>query len=175
MGNVRWDVEATPGYEDAPLVVLQAHMDMVVVSDDGRDMTQSPIAVVVDKENNVITSDGHTSLGSDDGMGFVSIMYLVTTDEYAHGPLRVIITINEEGGKPSGVGSMDHSWVTDAQYLINIDSEDYATCTVAACGFMSYQFNVPQRGRRRGKGRLYGRSERHKERSFRRGHRQEPR
>lgn len=143
MGNVRWDVEATPGYEDAPLVVLQAHMDMVVVSDDGRDMTQSPIAVVVDKENNVITSDGHTSLGSDDGMGFVSIMYLVTTDEYAHGPLRVIITINEEGGKPSGVGSMDHSWVTDAQYLINIDSEDYATCTVAACGFISYQFNMP--------------------------------
>ena len=143
MGNVRWDVEATPGYEDVPLIVLQAHMDMVVVSDDGRDMTQSPIAVVVDEENNVITSDGHTSLGSDDGMGLVSIMYLVTTDEYAHGPLRVIITINEEGGKPSGVGNMDHSWVTDAQYLINIDSEDYATCTVAACGFMSYQFNVP--------------------------------
>ena len=126
-----------------PLIVLQAHMDMVVVSDDGRDMTQSPIAVVVDEENNVITSDGHTSLGSDDGMGIVSIMYLVTTDEYAHGPLRVIITINEEGGKPSGVGNMDHSWVMDAQYLINIDSEDYATCTVAACGFMSYQFNVP--------------------------------
>ena len=58
-------------------------------------------------------------------------------------PLRVIITINEEGGQPSGVGNMDHSWVMDAQYLINIDSEDYATCTVAACGFMSYQFNVP--------------------------------
>lgn len=143
VGNVRWDVEATPGYEDVPLIVLQAHMDMVVVSGDGRDMTQSPIAVVVDEENNVITSDGHTSLGSDDGMGIVSIMYLVTTDEYAHGPLRVIITINEEGGEPSGVGNMDHSWVTDAKYLINIDSEDYATCTVAACGFMSYQFNVP--------------------------------
>lgn len=143
VGNVRWDIEATPGYENVPLVVLQAHMDMVVVSDDGRDMTQSPIAVVVDEENNVITSDGHTSLGSDDGMGIVSAMYLATTDEYAHGPLRVIITINEEGGEPSGVGNMDHSWVTDAQYLINIDSEDYATCTVAACGFMSYQFNVP--------------------------------
>ena len=36
-------------------------------------------------------------------------MYLVTTDEYAHGPLRVVITINEEGGQPSGVGNMDHS------------------------------------------------------------------
>ncbi len=143
VGNVRWDVAATPGYEGVPLTVLQAHMDMVVVSDDGRDMTQSPIVVVVDKEANTISSDGHTSLGSDDGMGIVTAMYLVTTDEYVHGPLRVIITINEEGGSPSGVGNMDPAWVTDAKYLVNIDSEDYATCTVAACGFMSYRYDVP--------------------------------
>lgn len=143
VGNVRWDVPATPGYEEAPLTVLQAHMDMVVVSDDGRDMTQSPITVVVDKEANTISSDGHTSLGSDDGMGIVSAMYLATTDEFAHGPLRVVITINEEGGSPSGVGNMDHAWVSDAAYLINIDSEDYATCTVAACGFNAYSYNVP--------------------------------
>ena len=143
VGNVRWDVPATAGYEDAPLTILQAHMDMVVVSDDDRDMTQSPVTVVVDKDANKITSDGHTSLGADDGMGMVSAMYLVTTDEYAHGPLRVIITINEEGGSPSGVGNMDPAWVTDAAYLINIDSEDYATCTVAACGFMAYLYTLP--------------------------------
>ena len=29
--------------------ILQAHMDMVVVSDDGRDMTKSPITIVVNK------------------------------------------------------------------------------------------------------------------------------
>lgn len=143
VGNVRWDVPATAGYEDAPLTILQAHMDMVVVSDDGRDMTQSPIVVVVDKAANKISSDGHTSLGSDDGIGIVSAMYLVTTDEYAHGPLRVIITINEEGGSPSGVGNMEPAWVTDAGYLINIDSEDYATCTVAACGFAAYMYELP--------------------------------
>lgn len=143
VGNVRWDIPASAGYEDAPLTILQAHMDMVAVSDDGRDMTKSPIAVVVDKEANKISSDGHTSLGSDDGAGIVSAMYLATTDEYAHGPLRVIITINEEGGSPSGVGNMDPAWVTDADYLINIDSEDYATCTVAACGFTSYTFDLP--------------------------------
>lgn len=143
VGNVRWDIPATEGYEDAPLIVLQAHMDMVVVSDDGRDMTKSPITVVVDKEANTISSDGHTSLGSDDGMGIVSVMYLATSGEFAHGPMRVIITINEEGGSPSGVGNMDTAWVTDAKYLFNIDSEDYATCTVAACGFMSYRYDLP--------------------------------
>ena len=46
-----------------------------------------------------ITSDGHTSLGSDDGMGIISAMYLATTDEYVHGPLRVIITINHTAGR----------------------------------------------------------------------------
>lgn len=145
VGNVRWDIPATAGYENAPLTVLQAHMDMVVVSDDGRDMTKSPITIVVDKAANKITSDGHTSLGSDDGIGIVSAMYLATTNEYVHGPLRVIITINEEGGSPSGVGNMDPAWVTDAAYLINIDSEDYATCTVAACGFSSYMYELPLR------------------------------
>ena len=143
VGNVRWDIPATAGYEEAPLTILQAHMDMVVVSDDGRDMTKSPITIVVNKAENKITSDGHTSLGSDDGMGIISAMYLATTDEYVHGPLRVIITINEEGGSPSGVGNMDPAWVTDAAYLINIDSEDYATCTVAACGFSSYTYEFP--------------------------------
>lgn len=143
VGNVRWDVPATAGYEDAPLTILQAHMDMVVVSDDGRDMTKSPITVVVDKAANRVSSDGHTSLGGDDGVGIITAMYLATTDEYAHGPLRVIVTINEEGGSPSGVGNMDPAWVTDAGYLINIDSEDYATCTVAACGFAAYRYNLP--------------------------------
>lgn len=143
VGNVRWDVPATEGFEETPMVLLQAHMDMVVVSDDGRDMTASPIVMVVDKENNKISSDGHTSLGSDDAIGIVSAMYLATTDEFAHGPMRVIITINEEGGSPSGVGNMDHAWVDGGKYMVNIDSEDYATCTVAACGFAGYMFNVP--------------------------------
>ena len=59
VGNVRWDIPATAGYEEAPLTILQAHMDMVVVSDDGRDMTKSPITIVVNKAENKITSDGH--------------------------------------------------------------------------------------------------------------------
>lgn len=143
VGNVRWDVPATEGYEDVPMVILQAHMDMVVVSDDGRDMTVSPIVMVVDKENNIISSDGHTSLGSDDAIGIVSAMYLVTTDEFAHGPMRVLVTINEEGGSPSGVGNMDHAWVDGGKYMVNIDSEDYETCTVAACGFAGYTFSMP--------------------------------
>lgn len=143
VGNIRWDVPATPGYENAPLTVLQAHMDMVVVSDDGRDMTQSPIVVVNKPEEGIVSSDGHTSLGSDDGIGIATAMFLAVSEDYVHGPLRVLVTINEEGGSPSGVGNMDHAWVEDAKYMVNIDSEDYATCTVAACGFASYSFNVP--------------------------------
>ena len=142
VGNVRWEVPATAGYENMPLTALQVHMDMVTVSDDGRDMLTSPIVVVEDKENGIISSDGHTSLGSDDGIGIASAMYLAVSDEYVHGPIRVIITINEEGGSPSGTGNMDPAWVADAQYMVNIDAEDYATCTVAACGFAAYMYDI---------------------------------
>ncbi len=142
VGNIRWDVPATPGYEDAVVTALQAHMDMVAIADDDRDMTKSPIVVVNDTEKGIVSSDGHTSLGSDDGIGIVTAMYLATSTDYVHGPLRVIITINEEGGSPSGVGNMDHSWVDGVKYMVNIDSEDYATCTVAACGFAAYSYSL---------------------------------
>lgn len=140
VGNIRWDVPATPGFEDMPLTCLQAHMDMVTVSDDGRDMLTSSIVVVEDKEAGIISSDGHTSLGSDDGIGIATAMCLSVSKDFDHGPMRVIVTINEEGGSPSGTGNMDPAWVADAKYMVNIDAEDYATCTVAACGFASYRF-----------------------------------
>jgi dipeptidase D len=137
VGNVIWDVSATPGYEDAALTALQAHMDMVVVSEkpgwDG-------VVTLILTEDGILKADG-TSMGGDDAIGIISAMYLATNEAVVHGPLRVILTINEEGGSPSGVGNLDHAVVEDAAYLVNIDSEDYGTVTVSACGFGGYVFS----------------------------------
>lgn len=136
VGNVIYEVPATAGYENAPTTILQAHSDMVCVSDDP-DWDGVVTARIVD--GNLYATN--TSLGGDDGIGITTAMFLATSPKVVHGPLRVIITINEEGGSPSGVGNLDPACVEGVDYMVNIDSEDYATCTVAACGFTAFMFS----------------------------------
>ena len=122
VNNVMFDVPATEGMEDRPLVILQGHMDMVAVAEDGRDFDplNDPITVIRDDENGTLTADG-TSLGADDGVGD-SIIMAEAQGKMAHGPLRVIITVNEEDGMDGAV-NMDPAWLEGAPYLINIDNE----------------------------------------------------
>ncbi len=137
VGNVVWEIPASAGFESAPLTVLQVHSDMVCVSDDPN---WDGVVTLIKTDDGFFKADG-TSLGGDDGIGITSAMFLITSEAVVHGPMRVIITINEEGGEPSGVGNLDHATVTDAQFLINIDSEEYGICTVAACGFNGFSFS----------------------------------
>ena len=58
--NIIIYLDATPGYEEEPVVVLQGHMDMVAVSVDGRDMKKIPVKLMNDGE--YLYADG-TSLG----------------------------------------------------------------------------------------------------------------
>lgn len=130
--NVVFDVPATEGYEDYPMVGLQAHMDMVCVGDSpDYDPENDPIRVVVDYEDATMTADG-TSLGADDGIGCAIIMSMVQGLE-PHGPLRVIITVDEEDGM-TGITNLDPATVADLKYLINVDSEVSDSVTVSTAG-----------------------------------------
>lgn len=135
VGNVIMDVPATAGYEAAPTTILQVHSDMVCVSDDPN--WDGVVTTRIIGDDLYATN---TSLGGDDGIGIATAMFLATSPDVVHGPLRIIVTINEEGGSPSGVGNLDPKCVEGVDYMVNIDSEDYATCTVAACGFTAYNF-----------------------------------
>ena len=75
-GNVILDKPGTPGHENAPVTILQAHMDMVCVAEDGRayDPLTDPIRVINDGET--LTADG-TSLGGDDGAGVAMAMAIL--------------------------------------------------------------------------------------------------
>ena len=120
--NVMFEVPATEGMEDLPLVILQGHMDMVAVAEEGKDFDPltDPITLIRDDEKGTLTADG-TSLGADDGVGD-SIIMAVAQGKMAHGPLRVIITVNEEDGMDGAI-NMDPDWLEGAPYLINIDNE----------------------------------------------------
>ncbi len=120
--NVMFDVPATAGMETKPLVILQVHMDMVVAYENGKDFDplNDPITMIRNEEENTLTADG-TSLGADDGAGCALAM-AAAKGLMAHGPLRVIITTDEEDGM-DGAFHMSSAWLDGAAYLINLDNE----------------------------------------------------
>ena len=58
----------TPGYENAPTVILHGHLDMVCAKDDGVEFDFLTQGLNLLRDGDYITADG-TSLGADNGIG----------------------------------------------------------------------------------------------------------
>ena len=73
VGNVVMHKAATPGHENAPTLILQAHMDMVAEknNDVEHDFMKDPIETYVDGE--WVKARG-TTLGADNGIGIAAAM-----------------------------------------------------------------------------------------------------
>ena len=129
--NIIAEVPASKGKENAPLTILQAHMDMVCVAEDGYnfDPLTSPIKLLRDEK--FLTAEG-TSLGADDGFNgkFANI---------PHGPLRLIFTTDEEQGM-SGAINIHKEHVEDANFMINCDSENFGEIVVGSAGNIRVDF-----------------------------------
>ncbi len=67
MKNVIMVKEATPGYEDEPVVILQGHMDMVAVQTPECTMDMKTEGLKVGIDGDSVYAEG-TSLGGDDGI-----------------------------------------------------------------------------------------------------------
>lgn len=133
--NVIIDKPAAPGYENAPLVILQAHIDMVCVGGQGYDPQRDPIETVI--EGNTMKAKG-TSLGADNGVGAAMALCVMADKSLKHGPLRTILTTAEEAGMDGAAAlAAEHA---KAKYLINIDGEDYdVLCnSCASCAHMEF-------------------------------------
>ena len=130
-GNVVMQVAATPGYEDHPTVVLQAHMDMVPqkTKDSTHNFETDPIETWVDGE---WLRAKDTTLGADDGMGVATAMAIVEDKTLQHGPLEVLITRDEETGM---YGAFELAPDTlKAKYMLNLDSETDGEITIGCAG-----------------------------------------
>lgn len=130
VGNVVMSRPATPGHEDAPTVILQAHMDMVCESNDKNfDFENSPIKTVVDGE--WLRADG-TTLGADNGIGMAAALAALIDDSFVHGPLEALFTVDEETGL-TGANNLGENMITGTM-LLNLDSEDDAEIFVGCAG-----------------------------------------
>ncbi len=136
--NVIADKAASPGYEDAPRVIIQGHMDMVCVAEEGRSYDPLRDPIVLHRDGDILSAEG-TSLGADDGVS-EAISFFLLQQEISHGPLRFIFTVDEEVSM-TGALNLDPKYVEDAQYIINCDSEEYDVLTVGSAGSVHMDFS----------------------------------
>lgn len=136
LGEVIIDKPASTGLENAPRIILQAHMDMVCVAEEGVAYNPLTDAIKVINDGEKLTANG-TSLGADDGIGIALCLYLLQDDTLKHGPLRVILTTNEEDGMDSV--ALEPKYL-EGDYLINLDWETIGSlCNSCAGGdFCNY-------------------------------------
>ena len=140
MNNVVIYKPATEGYEDAPAVILQGHMDMVCEKrpDVDHDFTKDPLNISV--KDGYVTANG-TTLGGDDGIAVAYGLDLLESTELAHPALEVLITVDEEIGL-LGAEGFDCS-ALKGKRLINLDSEAEGSLWISCAGGLSGISTIP--------------------------------
>lgn len=131
VGNVVMTKPATPGCENAPTVILQAHMDMVAEknNDVKHDFMKDPIDTYIDGD--WVKARG-TTLGADNGIGMAACMAALIDKDLVHGPLECLFTVNEEIGLEGAI-NLGEDMIT-GKILINLDSEDDGEIFVGCAG-----------------------------------------
>jgi dipeptidase D len=124
-------VPASAGRESGPVLVLQGHLDMVCERrpDSPYDPAEGRIGLV--RDGDWLRADG-TTLGADNGVGVAAMMAVAEDDSVQHGPLELLMTVNEEiGGPGEGASGLDPMLLTGS-ILLNLDSEEDGKLTVGS-------------------------------------------
>ncbi|MDR3766736.1 MAG: M20/M25/M40 family metallo-hydrolase [Butyricicoccus sp.] len=129
--NIWADVPGTEGLDNAPIIALQAHMDMVcAVGTADYDAASSPIETCI--QDGWLSTGGRSSLGADCGAGVALILWLLEQD-IPHPPLRILFTAQEEIGL-NGAREIDARSVEGVRELINLDGFSSQRILVGAAG-----------------------------------------
>ncbi|HEY9574260.1 MAG TPA: aminoacyl-histidine dipeptidase, partial [Lachnospiraceae bacterium] len=131
---------ATPGYENAPTVILQGHTDMVTekAPESAHDFSKDPLELMI--EGDFITAKD-TTLGADDGIAVAYMLAILDSKELAHPALECIFTSDEEIGL-LGATALDCSELKGSM-MINIDSEEEGALWVGCAGGLTGVSKIP--------------------------------
>ena len=133
--NVVIKKPAYAGYENAPVVMLQGHIDMVCEKLAGidHDFEKDGLDLIV--ENGILRANG-TTLGADNGVAVALMMTVLDDNTIKHPALECVFTTEEEIGL-NGANTLDKS-ILNAKIMINMDSEEEGVGTVSCAGGMRY-------------------------------------
>ncbi len=131
VGNILISVPATKGFEKSKTVVLQGHVDMVCEKNKvvKHDFDNDPI--ILKREDGWIAAEG-TTLGSDNGIGVAAALAVITDKEIIHGPVEILLTIDEETGL-TGANNLEPGFIS-GKILLNLDSEEDGTFYIGCAG-----------------------------------------
>lgn len=131
VGNLLIRKPATKGMEDRVGVVLQGHLDMVALKNEAtvHDFLTDPIKTYI--ADGWMHAEG-TTLGADNGIGVAAALAVLESDDIAHGPLEVLLTIDEESGM-TGAKGLRADWL-QSELLFNLDTEDWGELYVGCAG-----------------------------------------
>ncbi|EJO5348622.1 aminoacyl-histidine dipeptidase [Clostridium botulinum] len=112
---------ATEGYENAPTVIIQGHMDMVCekVKESQHDFEKDPLKLRIDGDHLYATG---TTLGGDDGIAVAYGLAVLDSKDIKHPNIEFVATTSEETGMNGAMG-LDTSKLK-GKILLNIDSEE---------------------------------------------------
>ncbi len=130
-GNVLITKNATPGMEKLPIVITQAHVDMVCEknNDVKHDFEKDPIQTYIDGD--WVKAKG-TTLGADDGIGVAAQLAILSSNDIKHGKLECLFTTDEETGL-TGAYALQTGFLT-GDILINLDTEEEGQFYVGCAG-----------------------------------------
>ncbi len=128
------------GFEQAPTVMLQGHLDMVCVADPGVSHDFRTEGLHLKTDGDYLTADG-TTLGGDDGIAVAMALAILDSEELIHPPLECVFTSDEEIGM-IGASAMDMSDLKSS-VLLNLDSEDEGVFLSGCAGGIRYDLTLP--------------------------------
>lgn len=139
-GNLLICVPASAGYESAPIIILQGHMDMVCekTPDSTHDFLADPIRFIIDGD--WLHAD-KTTLGADNGIAIALALALVDDAKVRHPALELLFTVEEEVGL--GGANLLQPGFLQGNILLNLDSEDEGTFIVGCAGGQTTRIGLP--------------------------------
>lgn len=143
VGNMVVSVPATKGHEKAPVLVLQAHMDMVCEKNADVSFDFSKDAIQLQRDGDWLKAKG-TTLGADNGIGLAAALACADDPAVVHGPLELLITMDEETGL-TGAAQLDTSLLTGRR-MLNLDTEELYAIYIGCSGGGNSVFKLPVEG-----------------------------
>ncbi|BDM63364.1 aminoacyl-histidine dipeptidase [Shewanella sp. NFH-SH190041] len=140
VGNLIIRKPATAGMENRKTVAIQAHLDMVPQKNDDKVHNFETDAIMPRIDGDWVKATG-TTLGADNGIGMASALALLGSTDIAHGPLEVLLTIDEEAGMTGAFGL--EAGKLQADILINTDSEQEGEIYMGCAGGVDAAINLP--------------------------------
>ncbi|SDB89578.1 beta-Ala-His dipeptidase [Acinetobacter boissieri] len=130
-GNLIITKPASQGKEQVIPVILQAHVDMVTQANRNtiHDFNKDPIQPVLE-DGWLIAKN--TTLGADNGIGVALALAVLDSDDIEHGPIEVLLTVDEEAGM-SGARGLDPE-VLKGKWLFNMDTEEWGELYLGCAG-----------------------------------------